>query len=256
MAQKQRLLEDLKSAFHSNIPRGIEIVNRAIDVKLAGRKPAWIKQNFSVLVESIQVEAYRIYVRAEKKAAALAFKQVFTPLARRKGKPADVIELIYENFYAIDKLFLSLTNGRRSRAGSALEVIIRHLFQKLKYPFTSQPAIIEGKPDFVLPSIAHFETQAMDAIIFTVKRSLRERWRQIVTEGTHGLGFFLGTIDKKIAKGDLTSMNKARIYLVVPKNVKVCRPDYKLAANVITFEDFFKFHLDPAMRRWRARHVI
>jgi hypothetical protein len=38
--------------------------------------------------------------------------------------------------------------------------------------------------------------------------------------------------------------------------IKEIRPDYRTAVNVITFEHFFQFHLDPAMQRWRAAGVV
>ena len=126
---------------------------------------------------------------------------------------------------------------------------------RLKYPFSAQP-IINGQPDLILPSVEHFRRNAPDAIIFTIKRTLRERWRQIVTEGTRGLGFFLATIDEGIAVRDLEAMLQSRIYVVVPTRLKTLRPDYEAAVNVITFEHFFQFHLDPAMQRWRAAGVV
>src|SRR5579863_8469794 len=93
-------------------------------------------------------------------------------------------------------------------------------------------------------------------IIFTVKRTLRERWRQIVTEGTRGLGFYLATIDEKIAGRDLNEMLNSRINLVVPARIKTIRQDYEQAPNVITFENFFQYHLDPGMVRWRGAGII
>jgi hypothetical protein len=254
---QHEILEHLKASFNANIPTGVTIAERAVSRALAGRKadPKWIKKNFSELVNKVQIDAYRVYLEAEKSAARKAFSTAFLVRLNSSAKPKDVIKLLGDNFYSLDKFFLSLTQGRRPRAGGAFELLIRRLFLQLGYPFTLRP-IINGQPDFVLPSIEHFEAHAMDAIIFTVKRSLRERWRQIVTEGTRGLGFFLATIDEKVAKRDLKEMRTSRISLVVPQSVKMCRADYEEAANVITFEDFFKFHLDPAMKRWRARKVI
>ncbi|HEY2497434.1 MAG TPA: type II restriction endonuclease [Candidatus Angelobacter sp.] len=252
-----QVLEQLKASFYGAIPSGITIAERAVSRALAGRRadPKWIKRNFSTLVEQVQKDAYRVYLEAEKSAARKAFTSTFLPRITKTANPKEVILMLGNNFYALDKFFLSLTQGRRPRAGGAFELLIRRLFLRLGYPFTLRP-IINGQPDFVLPSIDHFEAHAMGAIIFTAKRSLRERWRQIVTEGTRGLGFFLATIDEKVAKRDLKEMRTSRISLVVPTNVKICRADYKEAANVITFEDFFQFHLDPAMKRWRARKVI
>ncbi|HZL68556.1 MAG TPA: type II restriction endonuclease [Candidatus Limnocylindrales bacterium] len=113
--------------------------------------------------------------------AAAAPSEVFLPLLPSGSTPGDLVRVLGENFYALDRFFLGLTQGRRPRAGAAFELVIRRLFVALNYPFTSQ-AVINGQPDFILPSVEHFRKNAMDAIIFTVKRTLRERWRQIVTE--------------------------------------------------------------------------
>ena len=70
------------------------------------------------------------------------------------------------------------------------------------------------------------------------------------------MGFFLATIDEGIAVRDLKEMLASRIYLVVPTRIKAIRDDYASAPNVITFENFFAYYLDPAMIRWRAAGVI
>jgi hypothetical protein len=176
-------------------------------------------------------------------------------LSKNGSSPKNVVRVLGENFFALDRFFLGLTQGRRPRAGAAFELIIRRLFVALKYPFTAQ-AIINGQPDFILPSVDHFRAYPMDATIFTVKRTLRERWRQIVTEGTRGLGFFLATIDENISPHDLKEMLASRIYVVVPKRIIEANEDYRNAKNVMTFEEFFKHHLDPAMKRWKSSGVI
>jgi hypothetical protein len=94
----------------------------------------------------------------------------------------------------------------------------------------------------------------MDCIIFTVKRTLRERWRQIVTEGTRGYLFFLATIDEKISSKQLQEIQSHRIYVVVPERIK--NETYSAHSNVISFETFFEQHVDPAMRRWQKNKVI
>lgn len=184
-----------------------------------------------------------------------ALARVFLPLVGQNATPAQAVEIFGQQFSALDRFFLGLTQGGRPRAGKAFELLIRELFVRLRYPFTSQP-IINGQPDFILPSVEHFRRYAPDAIIFTIKRTLREHWRQIVTEGTRGLGFFLATIDEGIAERDLEAMLQSRIYVVVPARIKALRPDYQSAVNVITFEHFFQFYLDPAMQRWRAAGVV
>jgi hypothetical protein len=215
----------------------------------------WIKRNFSKLVEQVQLDAYYEYLEAEHRVGGEILAEVFLPLVNDKAKAAEFVAVLGKYFESLDRFFLGLTNGRRPRAGKAFEFFIRQAFEKLGYPFSRCP-LINGQPDFLLPSAEHFKKNAMDCIIFTVKRTLRERWRQIVTEGTRGLGFFLATIDEKIAERDLKDMLAARINLVVPARIKTLRPDYERAVNVITFEDFFQYHLDPAMRRWKASKAL
>ncbi len=247
----------LEKIFRRTVPPGNAIAATAVATSLTGREttPDWVKQNFSALVEEVQVNAYREYQSQEKQAWTAAVNEILLPLFLKGGSPENGAKIIAENFEAFDRFFLGLTQGRRVRAGKAFELVIRTLFERLNYPFTSQ-AVIDGQPDFILPSVEHYRRNPMDAIIFTVKRTLRERWRQIVTEGTRGLGFFLATIDEQIAQRDLADMLASRINLVVPTRIKTVREDYQTAPNVITFEDFFEFHLDPAMRRWAAAGVI
>lgn len=171
------------------------------------------------------------------------------------GTPEKVARVIGDYFYTLDKFFLSRTQSRRSRAGSAFEVVLEKLFKRLQYPFESQPAI-DGNPDFVFPSISLYRKNAQDAIVFTAKRTLRERWRQIVTEGAKGLGFYLATIDEKVSEAQIREMKAARIHMIVPSGLKESVWQYAAAANVITFEDFLEDHLDPKMTKWKKHGDI
>lgn len=257
MATDKVVLTSLKAIFKSKIPKGRDIAERAVAHGLLGHEndPDWIKQNFSGLIEDVQVAAYNEYLEAEAVAGREALSRSFLPLAGKDATRNDLMEIIGRHFHALDRFFLGLTQGRRPRAGNVFEVLIKELFVRLQYPFTYQ-AVINGQPDFILPSVEYFLKHPADCVIFTVKRTLRERWRQIVTEGTRGLGFYLATIDETISVRDLGEMIQSRINLVVPTRIKDVRPEYLDAPNVISFENFFRFHLDPAMDRWRAAGVI
>lgn len=256
MLSDEEVLALLAKGFQKRIPRGNAIASRAVAKGLGKRDGdiEWIKQNFSALVEQVQADAYEEYKQAEQSAGAETIAEVFIGLLG--GHSAEeTVRLFGHHFFALDRFFLGLTQGRRPRAGKTFEYLIKELFVRLRYPFSSQP-IINGQPDFLLPSIAHFERFASDCIIFTVKRTLRERWRQIVTEGTRGLGFYLATIDEDVAERDLAEMLRSRVTLVVPERIKHIRQDYEQAPNVISFEYFFRFYLDPAMDRWREANII
>ena len=256
MLTDEEVLALLAKGFRKRITPGREIAARAVAKALGerDRDVEWIKQSFSALVEEVQADAYDEYKQAERRAGADTIAEVFIGLLGGHSAE-DTVRLFGTYFFALDRFFLGLTQGRRPRAGKTFEYLIKELFIRLRYPFSSQP-IINGQPDFLLPSIAHFERYAADCIIFTVKRTLRERWRQIVTEGTRGLGFFLATIDEDVAERDLAEMLRSRVTLVVPERIRHVREDYKEAPNVISFEHFFRFHLDPAMERWREAGIL
>ena len=121
--------------------------------------------------------------------------------------------------------------------------------------FSEQP-VINGKPDFLLPSAGHYQENATDCILFTVKRTLRERWRQVTTEGTRGNTYFLATIDESKSQNELGEMLDNRVFLVCPYEIKQRNEKYRLAQNVLSFQDFFQDYLDPAMERWKRNGVI
>lgn len=249
----ERALEKLREAF--SVPGDGEIATK-ITCEVLGTNvidKRWMKLNFSNLVEETQLKAYAHYQNAERPAAARAFRKVFSELLPKKPKPEDYFKLLDDNFWVLDRFFFELKQGRRSKAGKAFKQVIKALFTTLDYSYTSQP-IINGQPDFLLPGIDHYRRNAMDCIIFAAKRSLCDRWRQLVTKETRGPAFFLATIDEGIGAKDLADMLANRIYLVMPERIRAeC---YSSQANVISFENFFQHYLDPAMTRWRANGVI
>jgi hypothetical protein len=252
---EQEVLELLKEHRDRLLPTGHEISAVAIDQELGVNRnnSTWIKSHFSELVESTQIAAYEIYKTKERTCVSQALRTVLGEFLPSEPTTDDFFDVLNNNFRAIDQFFLSLSQSRRARAGKAFEHIIKSLFDVLGYPYTPHP-VINGQPDFLLPSEEHFRNNAMDCIIFTVKRTLRERWRQIVTEGTRGYLFFLATIDEKITTSQLEQIQNHRIYVVVPNRIR--SEVYQNQPNVISFEAFFELHLDPAMNRWRTGGVI
>lgn len=214
-----------------------------------------IKDNFDSIFSDIEKEAYRLYLKYEE----IYGREVFSALieylyqTKRVKNVSEFKETLGEYFYSFDRFFLSLSQSRRSRSGKTFESITNSLFKALNYPFDEQ-VVINGKPDFLMPSEKHYRKDPPDCIIFTTKRTLRERWRQIVTEGTRGLGFYLATIDEKISSIQLEEMLNHRIYVVCPQSLKdKC---YNDAVNVLSFRQFFKDRLDPAIKRWKDNGVM
>jgi len=214
-----------------------------------------IKEKFDTLFYDTEKEAYNLYLYYEKEYGKKVFKSFINSLIESGEieKIENLGNVLGEYFHTLDRFFLSIAQSRKSRAGRTIEGILNSLFKTIKYPFEEQ-VVINGKPDFLMPSEKHYRKNAPDCIIFTTKRTTRERWRQIVTEGTRGLGFYLSTIDSGITKKQLKEMLNHRIYIVCPQIIK--DKYYNNVVNVLSFKEFFRDHLDPAMERWKENKAI
>jgi len=222
--------------FKSNMPGNLEISEDVAKYAVQDRDADYIKRNFSDILMQMQDGIYEKYLQKQYEAGQLVIN------GRIKTGSIDFNEL--------DKLFLSISQSRKSRAGKAFEFTIQVLLESLSYPFSDQVVIEGAKPDYVMPSEEYFRKQPLDSIVFTAKRTLRERWRQVVTEANKGYGYFLATIDENISSNQIQQAETHKIYIVVPKSLKETISAYKDTYSVISFEQFFEHHLDPAMKRW------
>ena len=100
---------------------GNQIAATAVNKALLGRDgdDDWIRQNFSNLVEHVQTDAYSEYLAAEQIAGSRALARVFLPLIGEHATAVQTVEVLGQYFYALDRFFLGLTQGRRPRAGKA-----------------------------------------------------------------------------------------------------------------------------------------
>lgn len=239
--QASILFEKLKEKIGSTDEIGDEAAKRlASEQKLT---PKEIRRRFSELLQRTEKLCYTIYLERQNK---------FGEEVLREFLPSVGNQHLFE---ILDRFYLSIGQSRKTRAGSTFEATIRGLFRRCDYPFQEQ-CIVNGKPDFLMPNEAHYRKFATDCIIFTAKRTIRERWRQIATEGTRGKALYLATLDEKVSSKQTGEMLQNRIYLVVPRELKRAVQAYLPAPNVISFEDFFTDHLNPAMERWRRAGVV
>ncbi len=255
MHARDQVEADLQRVWQATVPPATTIAERVVKKCLAdcGHDPTWIKEHFSTLVENVQLAAQQQYLEAQQEAVRVAFSDVLLPLAGPEAAPADIVRVVGDNFYALESFFVGLNQGRRPHA-KAFELLVCKLIA-LHYAHAAQ-AVIHGQPDFILPSVEHFRRNPGESIIFSVKKTLRDRWRQMLTDQTKPLAFFFATTDEEITQHDLAEMLSSQVWVVVPESVKTGRSDYGAAHNVISFEYFFKVYLDPAVERWRTAGII
>ena len=233
-------------------------IKRAALLQVVGNKADdhdYIKTHFSDLVLRTESKAYEIFLESQQKAGPIAITEYLSSKLPKNFDMGILSEVITNSFDDIDSFFLSLSQSRKARAGYAFQFTIRELLLLLEYPFVEQP-VINGQPDFLFPSVEYFQKNSIDCIIFTVKRIIRERWRQVTNEGTRGLGFYLATIDDKVTARELPRIKDNKINLVVPASIKENVPHYREAEHVITFETFILDKLDPSVKAWKRRGII
>ncbi len=223
--------------FKKGVPTNDVLCSRAALVVLKGKNETEIKHHFSQLFDQMQDEIYQQYLKAEHDAGQAVIDKLL-------GETGTI------RFEDMNSFLMSIFQSRKSRAGKAFEFIIRELFSRLSYPFAEQVDVDGATPDFMMPSEEVFRDNPLGSIIFTAKRTLRERWRQVVTEANKGYGFFLATLDNKVTQSQIDQAAKNKIYIVVPQALKEENNTYKHAPSVLSFEQFFEQHLDPAMLRW------
>jgi EcoRII C terminal len=247
-----KIFADLKGA----IPKAEDIVRIVADRAIGHESDPikFIRENFSSLVERLQRDAYDFYLSLERDGGGKALRHAFTSKLKPDASVADLLKEIELSFFELDKFFLSFSQSRKSRAGTAFQAVIGELLSRLNYPYEAQPKLRDSKPDFVLPNKGWYDFHSSDCIILTLKRTLRERWRQVPTEGNTGSTFFLATIDENAPAKELDKMQELNVRLVVPRRLK--RDFYKLHPAVISFEDFLEDYLDPAVKRWTKNGLV
>lgn len=250
-------LKEIAEKYSIYIASTQEIINLTIE-KIYweyGNDPQEIKESYDEIVEFGEKFAYDFYLENQDSYGKnVLSKFVFELIeANEITDLSNAPKIIGEYFNAFDRFFLSLSQSRKSRAGNTFEKIHNTLFQRLGYPFAYKQ-VINGEPDFVMPSVEYFYDNPADCIIFTSKRTLRERWRQIISEGARGVHFFLATIDDSITSNTFQEMRDNRVNIVCPRSIKVEK--YSNEGNVYSFEGFFRDHLDPAVDRWRRNKII
>jgi type II restriction enzyme len=142
---------------------------------------------------------------------------LFKLIERRLCTP-DILRL----FRSVDE-FLKTANSilqrRKSRAGKSMELHCQYVLSHAGVPFEAQP-FIDGEPDIVIPDAAAYGDLAFpDDRIFIVgvKRTCKDRWRQVTREGRRIAAKYIITIQNGISLTQLRSMEESGVTLVVPK---------------------------------------
>lgn len=227
-----------------------------------------LANNISGTIYRVRTLAWEKYIVDER----AFFQKVIAELIENEKDPNDILKACLDK-YTTDKLdlnneknvaefiaefdgrimpylynlSLSVTNSRRSRAGTTFEQIIYKVMEILELPFVNQAKLgkngfesieLTKKVDMLIPNKETYLSKRTKCHIVTMKTSLRERWQEVVEEmsRTNILHMFLFTLDENINTSGLATQNKHNITIVTYKRIKDRFSGYN---NIISFEDYF-----------------
>jgi type II restriction enzyme len=112
-------------------------------------------------------------------------------------------------------------NRRKSRAGHSLEHHVEEILRASEIKFDRQPRV-DGKikPDILIPGKTAYENPAFPLsrlVVVGLKRTCKDRWRQVLSEGKRIPEKHLLTLQEAISSDQLTEMRDANVTLVVPQ---------------------------------------
>ncbi len=120
---------------------------------------------------------------------------------------------------------MSVFQRRKSRAGKAFEYHLREIFDRFGVAYSPNP-VTERKeePDFIFPSIERYRDPDFPAEKLTMlgaKQTLRDRWRQVLSEADRVAVKHLATIDSQLSGSQLREMVASGVLPVVPIEVQM-----------------------------------
>lgn len=179
---------------------------------------------------------YTLYKRVEQRHRAAEAIGIIT-----QGG-ADVVVSVVKGYPELNASFLSASQTRKSRAGRSFEHHVARLLRDGLILFQEQAITGGRRPDFVMPSVKTLKQKVRaydDALVLSLKTTLRERWKQVPME-KFNCALFLATVDDRVSSGAIDDMLDLGIHLLVPESLKKSKETcYGKKANVITFRDFF-----------------
>jgi len=263
------------------IPSGEELAKEAWNCVSFSKKKLTSKdvlKNFNkYLTELIDTE-YKLYLAYESKcisegvielALNEAIKDSFPNVYELVNETVDIIES--KSLSAVKKLSAvgsrmrpfykiveqSFAQGRMARAGGSSQFHLKSLLEIASYKgeFEMQQ-VLNGTVDFLFPSRKVWNIDKRRCVIVSIKRTLRERYKQVFEELkiTGGMTIYLLVTEtyfeslKDITNQKLDKLNSQNIYLVVRDEIKQRRFPNK--SNVISFSSFIQDELPNKRTQW------
>jgi len=212
------------SAALETIPEVDTIVDLAIE-RLKERgvlTPERVKTNFSETLATLEKTAEIVYREYELKALEKLKKDCLEKL-----EPDTTLKEGFDYTFPLVKEFeFRAGQSRKTRGGHTFEKAVPLLLQKMliqcEKPTGDDATRTFRQIDLIAPSVKSAKEKPEQAVYISVKRTLRERWKQVVDEKILGYVYLItNTTDKRdLTKSKIESIKKHKIILYVQDAVK------------------------------------
>jgi hypothetical protein len=233
-------------------------LTKSTPINQAGKTPVDIIAHFNDYLylafgKSLEVlEKYesKVYPKILRELCVLRSKNLELIEEAEKGmsfpsKVASSLEMLYPDLWCV---FLSRSNSRKQRGGKDFEQQIGQLLKLANIPFDKQ--IRKYHSDFMLPSAKAFERDRTRCILISAKRTLRERWQNVVNEiyETRCPNAFLCTSDEEINQSVIDRLREYNIHLVVWDKSK--EEKFKNEPTVAGYTQLANLEIETFKRYW------
>lgn len=237
------------AASHSVLPTPEDFAqtarNRYKDMhRIKDFDPFKLERPGDVVMEISRGVEYELYKELEVRQRSLELATLLLGADGKEVSLEQVLINLINDYPKVDRVLLSASQTRKSRAGTSFEKHIQRLLIDGNIPHVIQAVTTAKKrPDFILPDLKTFKSESRHkdaALVLSAKTTLRERWKQVFGE-KQNCELYLATVDDSIAINAIDDMKAQGIILVVPESLKDSNTTaYKSQNNVITFKEFFE----------------
>jgi len=203
----------------SLMPENNQIVTEAIKTAPKEKTTSkYIEKNFYEALKFLMDTGYDIFLKHQEHAKSRTV-EIFNSKASKidpKKRDLALLQLGVE-------FERSASQMRKARAGQALEIYVKKLFDLMSIP-CEKPSGNErdklNRTDLVVPDKATAFKQPDRAKFISIKTTLAERWKQVVPEQNKGWAVYLLTLDDNLSVKKAKEIDKSGIILFVPDDVK------------------------------------
>jgi len=233
-------------------------LTKASSINPTGKTPNDILQNFNLYLWSAFEKSLEVLEKYESKVYPKALHQLSIlrsnnlniietanpkmPFAEKVGES---LEVLYPDLWHV---FLSRSNSRKQRGGKDFEEQLGQLLTLADIPFDKQ--IRKYHSDFMLPSAAAFNRDKTRSILISAKRTLRERWQNVVEEiyETKCPNAFLCTADEAVAPSIIIRLREHNAHIVVWDRIK--EEKFKDEPIVVGYSQLANFEIPTFRNYW------